>query len=142
MTTEPFVQPSAIRLLSVYGRHECGRLLYELLSERTADVNISHRAMPSFEDHAAFINSMPYEAWYFICDPEPVGSVYLSKQNEIGVFIFQKYQKQGYARRAVMALMEKHGKRRYLANINPANAGSRFLFTGLGFNLIQHTYAL
>jgi hypothetical protein len=37
-------------------------------------------------------------------------------------------------------LMQRHGHRRYLANINPRNERSAYLFSRLGFNLVQHTY--
>lgn len=129
-----------MNLLSIYERRNRAALLYGLLQERDETVNISHRKMPSFGDHVRFIESHPYEAWYFIMDGRPVGSIYLSKQNEIGVFVFKQHHGKGYARQSVLALMEHHGPRRYLANMNPQNEGSRFLFSGLGFHLIQHTY--
>lgn len=123
--------------------HPAGtQVLYDLLRERDETINISHKRMPSWDEHIRFVESAPYEAWYLICDPDPLGSIYLSRQNEIGVFVFKEYQGLGYGRRAIKALMEKHGKRRYLANINPRNERSANLFASLGFNLIQHTYEL
>ena len=98
--------------------------------------------MPSEVQHIAFVESHPYQAWYFICDPEPVGACYLSHQNEIGVFVFAEHQKKGYARDAVKAIIEKHGAGRYLAHVSPRNEVSRFLFNGLGFRHIQNTYEM
>lgn len=131
-----------MKLISVYTRPDRHELLYRLLAERGDEVNISHQEMPSLSQHILFVESMPYEAWYFICDPEPVGACYLSRMNEIGVFVFGEHQKKGYARQAVQAIIAKHGPGRYLANISPRNEGSKFLFNGLGFKVIQHTYEM
>jgi RimJ/RimL family protein N-acetyltransferase len=131
-----------MNLISIYERPDRHALLYQLLSERDEAVNISHRAMPCWGDHVRYVESNPHEAWYFICDPDPVGACYLSKSNEIGVFVFHNHQKRGYGRAAVKALMEKHGGRRYIANINPRNDPSQFLFKNLGFKLVQNTYEL
>ena len=62
--------------------------LYDLLKERNPQANISHKKMPSYAQHIKFVNSRPYTKWYIIeKGNEMVGSVYLSKQNEIGIFI-------------------------------------------------------
>lgn len=96
--------------------------------------------MPCWGDHIRFVESKPYEAWYFI--GEALGACYLSKQNEIGVFLFKEHQGKGYGRAAIKAIMEKHGRRRYLANVSPDNDRSRFMFQGLGFKLCQQTYEI
>lgn len=129
-------------LQSIYERLDRHALLYRLLAERGEEANISHKEMPSDAQHILFVESHPYQAWYFICDPEPVGACYLSRLNEIGVFVFAEHQKKGYAREAVKAVIEKHGPGRYLANIGPRNEASRFLFKGLGFKHIQDTYEM
>lgn len=141
-TIEPYV---SVSLKSVYDGDDHGRhwVLWALLKEREPHQNISHKAMPSWEEHIRFIESRPYEAWYFIFVPgaaAPVGACYLSKQNEIGIFLFHRHQRWGFGAAAVRALMDKHGPRRYLANINPQNQGSRWFFDRLGFKLVQHTY--
>ena len=142
-TTELSAPHSDTSLISVYERPEHLILLWNLLAERAASQSISHHEMPTWRQHVEFVMSKPYEAWYFIIvDDEPVGVVYLTRRNEIGVFIFNGHQKKGHGRAAVKALMEKHGLRRYLANVNPANEATRFLFQGLGFQLCQHTYEL
>jgi RimJ/RimL family protein N-acetyltransferase len=131
-----------MKLISVYERRDRHELLFRLLAERGDEVNISHKGMPTWEQHVKFVESHPYEAWYFICDPEPVGACYLTSHNEIGVFVFSENQKRGYARSAVKAIIEQHGPGRYLANVSPLNEASRFLFGGLGFKMLQHTYEL
>lgn len=130
-----------MNLIDVHSRPDRHDLLYALLMERDASVNISHKEMPRFEDHhVRFVESMPYAAWYFIVTDEPIGSIYLSRQNEIGVFLFKAHWGNGYGRDAITLLMQKHGKRRYLANINPLNNRSRKIFTELGFTKCQETY--
>jgi RimJ/RimL family protein N-acetyltransferase len=116
--------------------------LYNLLFERTKEQSISHKAMPSYEEHLRFIASKPYLAWYVIAaNGVMVGAVYLSKQREIGISIFKQWQGQGFAWDAVTELMRRHPGR-FLANINPANAASIGLFTNLDFKHIQNTYEL
>lgn len=131
-----------MNLISVYDRPDRYELLYNLLGERDPIVNISHKVRPSWAEHVSFVNSQPYEAWYFICDPDPLGSIYLTRQNEIGAFIFKRAQGLGYGPQAIKALMELHGPRRYLANVAPNNSKSQRLFTGMGFKMISHTYEL
>lgn len=133
-----------MKLVDVYRVAEAPALLYRLLEERSAEVNISHRTMPSWRRHLAFIRARPYRAWYLIRVGETfVGAVYLSKQNEIGVFILRACQGRGYGPEAIRLVMARHrGVKRFLANINPRNRRSIELFTDLGFRHVQNTYEL
>lgn len=117
--------------------------LYGLLRERLDEPtrNISHKKLPSLAEHAAFVRSDPYAAWYLIeVEGTPVGAIYLSKLREIGIHIRRKWRAKGYGKAAVLALMEQYpGK--FLANINPANAESTRFFQSLGFVHVQNTFA-
>ncbi len=107
--------------------------LWELLGERTPEQSISHRSMPTWEQHCTFVDARPYECWYLIADARwIVGACYLTKQREIGVSIFRAHHRQGHASRAVAELMRLNPGR-FLANINPANEASIALFRKLGF---------
>jgi RimJ/RimL family protein N-acetyltransferase len=132
----------ALRLVDVYEDFELScRLLFTLLREREPHESISHKAMPTWEEHCAFVASRPYQHWYVVeVGGAPFGACYLSKQREIGVAILKHSRGYKYGRDAVKLLMEMHPGR-FLANVNPANTASAWLFEGLGFNLIQHTYA-
>ena len=131
-----------MKLESVYLRDDAQEILYSLLKERTPEQSISHKQMPSWEDHVAFIKSEPYQAWYLIeVNDEIVGSIYLSKQREVGLFLFEKFKGQGYGRQALARLKYLHPGR-LLANINPKNEASRKFFEREGFKLIQQTYEL
>lgn len=123
------------------------RVLYNLLAEREPSASISHKKMPPWDEHVAFVRSLPYEAWYFfqvagVPQLMPEGATYLTRQGEIGIGVFRAVQRYGYGADAVQLLMQQHGPRRYLANIAPANDASRRMFEKLGFNTIQHTLAL
>ena len=123
--------------------------LYELLEQRPPEANISHRGMPTMEEHRAFIESDPYAAWYTVEalvgspgfeTPKKIGAVYLTRRDEIGVHILSEYRGRGYGRPAVQMLMERHPRERYLANISPMNEASQRLFRSLAFTLVQWTY--
>ena len=126
--------------------------LYQLLAERPPEVNISHKRMPSFEEHEAFCASKPYAGWWLIVHAspreekvtfhDPVGACYITKMGEIGIQIARGHQRKGYARTALNTLIEMHKGRRLLANVAPGNEPSQKLFEGFGFKLIQHTYEL
>jgi RimJ/RimL family protein N-acetyltransferase len=117
--------------------------LFELLSERDIRTNISHKKMPTFEEHVKFIKSKPYAKWYIINEGvDKIGSIYLSKQNEIGLFLKKQNQKKGVGITSLNLLMKLNPQLRYLANVNPKNSRSKKFFEKLGFELIQHTYEL
>jgi RimJ/RimL family protein N-acetyltransferase len=130
-----------MNLVSVYERPDRAIVLHRLLEEREPEANISHKAMPSWDEHVRFVESKPYQAWYFImADEMIVGACYLTKQDEIGVFVFKEDQGQNYGTWAIDAIMLKHGKRRYLANVSPKNIRSLEVFRNLGFKPIQVTH--
>lgn len=117
--------------------------LYELLKERDSRANISHKKMPNFAQHVKFVLSKPYTKWYVIVEcKKNVGSVYLTKDNEIGIFLKKDLQGKGIGMNVLKLLMEKNPRARYLANINPKNKKSIQFFKNNGFKLIQHTYEL
>jgi len=131
-----------VRLVDTYTLEDEGMdLLWRLMSEREPHQNISHKAMPSWQEHRAFVSSRPYFAWYAIDCGECVGATYLTHQREVGIGILKQYRGQQYAVNALRMLIQMHPGR-LLANINPANADSIRLFTGLGFKHIQQTYEL
>ena len=140
-----------IKLIDVYTEiaetRVATKFLYELLKERESHQNISHREMPSYEDHARFVDSHPYREWFVIFEEwgnvemGPIGAIYLSKQNEIGIFIAKEYQGKGHGKQAISSLMGMHPAKRFLANIAPGNSRSLAMFEKLGFDLVQYTMA-
>ena len=131
-----------MRLIDVYTEPAAPFVLYDLLKERTPEQSISHKRMPDLDEHCRFFESRPYVAWYLIEDNgRLVGSAYITKRREVGIFIFKDQHRKGYATLALAELRAKHPGN-LLANINPMNAASIALFEGLGFKHIQNTYEL
>ena len=119
------------------------QFLYNLLEERKPVTYISHKKMPTYEEHVNFVKSSPYSKWYIIeVNGERAGSIYLTKQNEIGIFLNEGLQEKGIGSNALNVLIGKNPDLRYLANINPENKKSIEFFKKLGFRLIQYTYEL
>lgn len=128
-----------IALISVYGVKEPTssmyyHKLYNLLAEREPWQNISHKVMPSWEDHVKFVSSRPYKAWYVIFDnADFVGAVYLTNNNEIGIHIRKSCVRRNYGKNAIKALIKTHKEKYYLANIGPNNSHSIAFFANNGF---------
>ncbi len=119
------------------------QFLYDLLKERDPRANISHKKMPTFAQHEKFVNSKPYSKWYVISDSgKNVGSIYLTKENEIGIFIKKNTQNKGIGVKALIQMMEKNPRSKYLANVNPKNKKSIQFFKKNGFKLLQYTFEL
>tara|TARA_E500000331_G_scaffold221983_1_gene212576 strand:+ start:928 stop:1338 length:411 start_codon:yes stop_codon:yes gene_type:complete len=119
------------------------RFLYNQLKERDPKINISHKKMPSYSEHTKFVLSKPYSKWYIIYyKNRKVGNVYLSKMNEIGIFILKTIKVKGLGSLVLEQVLKKNPKTRYLANVNPKNVKSAEFFKKNGFKLIQHTYEL
>lgn len=145
---------AGIRLLDVHAAAEAAEVLWQLLRERPLEANISHRGMPSRDEHARFVASHPYRCWYLVqevASQRIAGACYLTTQNEVGISILQAFQRRGLARAAVQELLRAHaplpaipGVRRgdFIANVAPGNAASHRLFESLGGTVVQHTYAV
>ncbi|MDC0041947.1 GNAT family N-acetyltransferase [Candidatus Nitrosopelagicus sp.] len=119
------------------------RFLYNHLKERDPIAYISHKSMPSYKEHVKFVLSKPYSYWYIIkINKTKLGSIYLSKQNEIGIFLRKEFQGSGIGGYILEMLLKKHPRKRFLANISPKNKNSMKFFKKHRFNLIQYTYEL
>ena len=115
--------------------------LYELLKQREGRVNISHHSIPTLTEQRDYIENHSYQSWDIIwVENNRVGNIYLTQRDEIGIFIDNKFQARGYGSQALKQFMEKNGKKRYLANINPTNYKSIQFFGKHGFIHIQNTY--
>ena len=132
-----------MKLVDVYSTDGALEDLFDLLSERTPEQAISHEKMPTWNEHVAYVNKRPVPYWYLIKSDDigetTVGSIYLSRRREIGVWIFKRHHRTGCGSWAVKEIMRMHPGKFY-ANISPYNAPSIIFFTGLDFDLIQMTY--
>ena len=111
--------------------------------ERSPRENISHKKMPTYNEHLSFVSAKPYSKWYVIFyGINKAGSIYLTSQNEIGIFIKKSFQNKQIGNIALRKLIQKNPKKRYLANVNPKNKKSIHFFKNSGFKLIQYTFEL
>ena len=117
------------------------KFLFDLLKQREEIVNISHKSLPTWEEHVEFIKNNTYQSWDIIwVDNVRIGNIYLTDRDELGIFLDKKSQSNGYGSIAINEFMKKNGKKRYLANINPTNYKSIQFFGKHGFIHIQNTY--
>ena len=117
------------------------KFLFDLLKQREEIVNISHKSLPTWEEHVEFIKNNTYQSWDIIwVDNVRIGNIYLTDRDEIGIFLDKEFQSNGYGSIAINEFMKKNGKKRYLANISPTNYKSIQFFGKHGFIHIQNTY--
>ena len=97
--------------------------------------------MPTYEEHIKFVRSQPYSKWYIIeIDGERVGSIYLTRQNEIGVHLFKMYEDEQRYQNIIKKLIAESTETRFFINISPRNELYINFAKKLGFNLKQYTY--
>ena len=115
--------------------------LFELLLQRSSKANISHKKIPTYEEHIKFIMSTPYYKWYIVKkDHDSIGAVYLTQLNEIGISLVKKFDNEKIKNEVLELIMKKHPKKRYIVNINPKNKQGINFFKKRGFRLIQYSY--
>ena len=89
------------------------RFLYNLLMERDTRVNISHKKIPTYNQHVTFVSAKPYSKWYVILyDTNEAGSIYLTSQNEIGIFIKKSFQSKQLGNIALRKMIQKNPKKK------------------------------
>ena len=117
--------------------------LYELLTARKPNVNISHKKLPTYVKHVKFVMSKPYSKWYIIYRAtEKIGSVYITKQDEIGIHFKEKNITNKIRSKVLKMIIKKNPRDRYLININSSNTKMKKFLKNEGFELIQHTYEI
>jgi hypothetical protein len=163
-----------IKLVNVYesGRIRPGAIefLYGLVKERLEepDTNISHRTMPTIEQHRAFMHRRPYTHWYLVetelrradiesateLPPLPtwVGYISATPRNEIGIVLLKYWRGRGLGPAIVQEFIKTHDplpaepsvrSGSWLANIHPKNSASLHMFQSkLGGKIIQVTMEL
>ena len=117
--------------------------LYEMLKERKPEENISHKEIPSMKQHISFISSKPYSKWYIILyKKEKAGTIYLSKQDEIGIHIKNDYKNLEIDKDVVRIIIKKNPRKKYFANISIKNRKLMKFFESQKFCKLQVTYEI
>jgi len=106
------------------------------------NINISHRSVPSLRRHKGFVQSRPYRQWWMVMHrKECVGTAYLTKQREIGLYLLPAFRSAGVGSK-VVAEVRRRFPGPILANVNPENVKARQFWERMGGKLLQVTYAL
>ena len=117
--------------------------LYDLLKNKDPNANISHKKMPSYDEHVKFVMSKPYTNWYIIeYDKKNVGAIYLSKQDEIGISVNNDYEYDHIVKPALKLLMKLNQRKRYLANTSPKDVRSQEFLLKNGFTGLEYVYEM
>ena len=117
--------------------------LYDLLKNRDPIANISHRKMPSYDEHVNFILSNPYTIWYTIeYEGEKTGSIYLSKQDEIGISLVDNSLYDKIGKSIIKLLFKNNPRTRYFAKTSPQNKKLQNFFVNNGFTDHEYTYVI
>ena len=117
--------------------------LYDLLKNKDPNANISHKKMPSYDEHVKFVMSKPYTNWYIIeYEKKNVGAIYLSKQDEIGISINNDYEYDQIVKPALELLMKLNQRNRYLANTSSKDVRSQEFLLKNGFTGLEYVYEM
>ena len=117
--------------------------LYDLLKNKDSNANISHKKMPSYDEHVEFVMSKPYTNWYIIeYEKKNVGAIYLSKQDEIGISISNDYEYDQIVKPALKLLMKLNQRKRYLANTSPKDVRSQEFLLKNGFTGLEYVFEM
>ena len=117
--------------------------LYDLLKNKDPNANISHKKMPSYDEHVKFVMSKPYTNWYIIeYEKKKVGAIYLSKQDEIGISVNNDYEYDQIVKPALKLLMKLNQRKRYLANTSPKDVRSQEFLLKNGFTGLEYVYEM
>ena len=121
-------------------------ILYKLLTKKK--FNISHETLPLLDHHKIFVKNNPYREWYFIQkSSEIIGSVYITKDNVIGINI-PEAQENEYLH-SIKLIIEKHNpleaiksvrSKSFCINSNPKNKVLIKALEKLNMEHIENTY--
>ena len=120
--------------------------LYKLLKSR--EFFISHKEMPSFEEHTNFVKNHPYYKWFIIENlSNLIGSLYIHKDNSIGLDMLNEFE---IFIPNVLLFLEKRYKplpyiksvrsKNFFLNISPQNKRIQDLLISSGYEISQVSY--
>ncbi|MFK7993567.1 MAG: hypothetical protein AB8B87_05485 [Granulosicoccus sp.] len=142
------VNPTLLTLRPVTTSDADVNELFSLLQQR--QFGISHRAMPSYDDHKAFVLSHPYRGWFIVQQEQlSVGSVYLLESNHIGINMLAGYA--SLIKPAIDMLCDLFQplpgiasvrSARFVLNVAPRDTEQIDALESAGAVLIQQTYQL
>ena len=122
------------------------KFLYSLLKDR--EYSISHKEIPSFEEHSSFVKNHPYHKWFIVKNQSYlIGSIYIHKDNSIGLDIINQFE---LLIPDILYFLEKRYKplpyiksvrsKNFFFNISPQNHKLQNLLVSLGYEISQISY--
>lgn len=135
-----------IQIQSVYTKKvEAYGVLYAMLMQRLDEenTNISHKKMPTWDEHCKFVDSKPHKDWFLVFNKneELIGQFYITKKKEIGIYVIKRYRRVDYGNQIMHLILKREKGSELFANINPENEASIAFFKKHGFVHIQNTYS-
>ena len=114
------------------------RFLYKLLKLRSKVEYISHRGvMPSYKEHCKFNDNKPYTGdWIILGEDKPIGRLYLSKNNEVGIHCLPKVNR----KYVIDELLDLFCFNHVYFNVSPKDKIINDYLKKRGLKLIQYTY--
>lgn len=140
-----------MRLVSVYDDPAGEPVLWRLLVEREREddpfMPRALRRLPTRAAHRKIVRSRPLHRWFLIRKARAwLGAILITKANEIGIVLFQRYRSMGFGEQALALLLQQEkpipGVKGGLfrASIHPQNFRSIKLFSRFGFEHKLNVY--
>ena len=116
------------------------KFLFNHLKERDPRENISHKKMPTYDEHVKFVLSKPYSKWYIIFEKnKKIGSVYLTKADELGLHLKKEYFTERILKDVLENLMKNEQNKRFVFNVSPRNKKLMKFLQKNGYVISQQT---
>ena len=116
------------------------KFLFNHLKERDPRENISHKKMPTYDEHVKFVLSKPYSKWYIIFEKnKKIGSVYLTKADELGLHLKKEYFRESLLKEILESLMKSEPNKRFVFNVSPRNKKFMKFLQKNGYMISQQT---
>ena len=121
-------------------------LLYDFLKKRK--FNISHKNIPTYEDHLEFVKNNPYRKWFLISHEFKIkGSIYILYDNGIGIdiapsnyYLVDKILSLVFLENNPLRAMPSIRTNNFHINISPDNHELNSFITKAGGILKQQTF--
>ena len=116
------------------------KFLFNHLKERDPREKISHKKMPTYDEHVKFVLSKPYSKWYIIFEKnKKIGSVYLTKADELGLHLKKEYFRESLLKEILESLMKSEPNKRFVFNVSPRNKKFMKFLQKNGYMISQQT---
>ena len=139
-----------LELIKVKKSNSHALILYKILKNRDTKFSISHKSIPTLEEHIKFVISNPYRYWFIIKRSRIVlGSVYITTSNEVSISLL-KNSKKNFSDilnliiqniTPLPAIVSRRNEK-FILNLSPNNKFYIKLLNNIGAQKIQETYVL